>query len=82
MHLKQNCSQETRLVQVKEKIIPVPNNSEKRYELLRTVMENKYIPTKCGGADDFVFDADSYFEAPTATDEEGEEYLRTMPYHA
>ena len=67
---------------VRKKIITVPNNYDERLELLRTVMDNKYIPTKFGGEDDFVYNAHAYLGRADTSDENGEEYLKTMPYHA
>jgi len=67
---------------VKQKIIAVPNDAEKRYELLSGLMDPKQIPVRYGGQDDFVFSPSDYFGEPTASEDEVLAYKTTMPYHA
>lgn len=68
--------------EVRNKIISVPSDKKERLELLKSVMDVKHIPTKFGGKDDFVYSTSEYLGQPTATNEMGDEYITTMPYHA
>jgi hypothetical protein len=69
--------------EVRDKICIVPHDLEKKRALLRTVIEPNYIPTWLGGSDDYQFDPDTYYPQPLRiSNQQGLEYLRTMPYHA
>lgn len=68
--------------EVKQKIIAVPNDDKKRYELLSGLMDPKYIPVSYGGEDDFVFRPSDYFGEPNSSEDEAVAYKTTMPYHA
>merc|ERR1711957_193416 len=72
---------------VRRKIHILPNKKEEQYEVLKGVIDEKYIPIQYGGTDDFKFDSKTYYDSGTYrcdkwSDKEGKEYIQSMPYHA
>jgi len=68
---------------VRKKIHILPNDEEVRFEMLKQVVEEQYIPNRWGGEDDFIFDSKKYYESEAIMSEtEGKQYIKTMPYHA
>jgi hypothetical protein len=74
-------------MEVRRKIHILPSNINERAGLLTLLVEEKFIPTWLGGRDPYQFDAIDYYKtgdykSEFITDEEGIEYVKTMPYHA
>mmetsp|Transcript_11474 Transcript_11474/g.10991 ORF Transcript_11474/g.10991 Transcript_11474/m.10991 type:complete len:245 (-) Transcript_11474:143-877(-) len=72
---------------VRYKIRILPTDQEECLELLKVMIDEKYIPDWLGGSDSFKFDKRSYYNQDDSrgrywSEEEGREYLVTMPYHA
>lgn len=72
---------------VKEKITVLPNDPEKSLNLLRSMVDEEYLPDWLGGSDSFRFNKESYYNKDGlsrlyCSEEEGRRYLVTMPYHA
>ena len=51
-------------------------------EMLSHLIDPRYVPDWLGGTDHYVFDAEAEYAGSMCTEEEGREYLTTMPYHA
>mmetsp|Transcript_3221 Transcript_3221/g.4883 ORF Transcript_3221/g.4883 Transcript_3221/m.4883 type:complete len:435 (+) Transcript_3221:96-1400(+) len=69
--------------EVREKLIVVPDDEEKRRELLEGLIEKEFIPRSLGGTDDYEFDDKEYYDKTVScTNAETTDYLKTMPYHA
>ena len=71
---------------VRYKIRILPNDEEKALNLLKVMIVEEFIPDWLGGVDDYRFDANSYYDPDGSgkrffSDEEGKQYLTTMPYH-
>lgn len=72
--------------EVKKKVHIVPRDTTVRLRMLRGLVEEEYIPASLGGPDEYEFDAEQYYtnsqyRAPIGTDEEGAEYMATMPQY-
>lgn len=71
---------------VRQKIHLVPNDPNKRMEMMKELVEERFIPVRLGGADDYKFNADHYYTSEVKTeiisDEEGVKYYETIPYYA
>lgn len=68
--------------EVREKLVLVPDDEEKRQELLEGLIEKEFIPKFLGGTDDYEFNAKEYYDKRVScTNGETTEYLATMPYH-
>lgn len=72
---------------VKRKIHIVPNDNDKRREMLSQLIDEKFIPTWLGGTDNYQFESTEYYQqgrykSDFCTNEEGLDYIETMPYHA
>lgn len=73
--------------EVRRKIHLLPTNAQERAKMLSSLVEEEFVPVWLGGSDDYVFDAEEYhingnFKTEFISDEEGLEYLKTMPYHS
>lgn len=70
--------------EVRKKIIVLPHQEEEKQRILETVVGYENIPTWLGGTDKYEFNADEYYSNKdlSFSDEEANEYLTTMPYHA
>jgi CRAL/TRIO domain len=71
--------------EVRNKIMILPSNEEKRKAALAAILGEENIPTWLGGTDDFEFDADEYYDTARialGTESEATEYRTTMPYHS
>lgn len=70
--------------EVRDKIKILPNHDKaKSLAVLRTVVEEDYIPQWLGGTDSYQFDAETYYpQHLRCTEEEALEFLQSMPYHA
>ncbi len=74
-------------IEVRRKIHVVPSDAQERMNMLGDLVEEKFIPTWLGGTDTYVFDSTEYYKSGKyrsdfISDEEGLEYIKTMPYHA
>jgi hypothetical protein len=74
-------------VEVRRKIHVLPSDAEERANMLKSLVEERFIPTRLGGQDNYVFDANEYYKtgkykSDFITNEEGIEYVKTMPHHA
>jgi len=72
---------------VQDKIKVLPNDEEECLYILRNMVDENYLPDWLGGSDSFQFEKESYYNKDGLkrlywSDEEGREYLTTMPYHA
>ena len=72
---------------VKKKIHVLPNDEPARTEMLKELMVDQFVPTWLGGKDGYSFNSAEYykkgeFESEFFSNEEGIEYVETMPYHA
>lgn len=72
---------------VRYKIRILPNDEKKSRDLLKIMVVEEFIPDWLGGVDNYRFDANSYYDPDGSgrryfSEEEGREYLVTMPYHA
>jgi len=72
---------------VRRKIHIIPNKKEEQYGMLKKLIDEKYIPIKYGGTDDFKFDSNAYYnhgvyKTDAWSETEGKEYIQSMPYHA
>lgn len=71
---------------VRKKIHLVPNDPSERMEMMKELVEEKFIPVRLGGADNYKFNADHYYNSEVKTevmsDEEGIKYYETIPYYA
>lgn len=72
---------------VKQKIHILPNNREAQFDMLKELIDEQYIPIRFGGADDFKFDAKTYYDSgmyqsDVWSEQEGRGYTESMPYHA
>jgi len=68
---------------VRDKIKILSKDPEKRRAQLETLVEREYIPDWLDGSDTYRFDADSYyFKHQRWSDDQGREFMTTMPYHA
>ncbi len=68
---------------VQSKIYILPKNSEEASNMLKSLVEEEFIPTWLGGRDDYVFDADEYYntgkyKSAFISDNEGVEYNKLM----
>ena len=77
--------------EVRQKIIPIPSKPEECRALMFSIMDEEAIPKdymssmnkdSVEASEKTKFDAEKYFGSPTGSNEEGEEYIQTMPYHA
>lgn len=70
--------------EVREKVKLLPNyDKEKSLAILRMVVEEDYIPEYLGGTDTYKFDVNDYYpQYLHCTEEEAQEFITTMPYHA
>ena len=77
--------------EVRQKIIPIPSKPEERRALMFSIMDEEAIPKdymssmnkdSVETSEKTKFDAEKYFGSSTGSNEEGEEYIQTMPYHA
>ena len=69
--------------EVRNKILMLPRDPKERLETLQAILGMKNIPVALGGDDDYSFNSDEYYtNAILGRDEEGLEYLKTMPFHA
>ena len=70
--------------EVRDKIKILPNhNPAKSMAILKTVVEEHSIPDWLGGKDTYRFSLDQYYPPHhRCSEEEGREFLTTMPYHA
>jgi hypothetical protein len=70
--------------EVRNKITVLPHGIVERNQLLETVVGRENVPAWLDGADAYEFDVDVYYanESMYASDEDANEYLTTMPYHA
>lgn len=71
---------------VRQKIHIIPNDEEKRMNMLKELVHEDFIPKRLGGKDNYVFDAKQYYQvsqyrSEIITDEAGVEYYETMPYY-
>jgi hypothetical protein len=46
---------------VRAKINLLPNNKNNRIEMLKTLVEEQFIPCWLGGTDDYIFDNNEYY---------------------
>lgn len=74
-------------LEVRRKIHILPTDAESRSEMLKMLVEEKFIPSWLGGKDAYEFNANEYYKtgkykSDFISDEEGIEYVTTMPYHA
>ena len=67
---------------VKKKIHLLPEMERGGREMLSHLIDPRYVPDWLGGTDHYVFDAEAEYAGSMCTEEEGREYLTTMPYHA
>jgi hypothetical protein len=70
--------------EVRNKITVLPHGVVERKQVLETVVGRENVPVWLDGTDDYEFDVDAYYanESMYASDEDANEYLTTMPYHA
>ncbi|CAB9531795.1 CRAL TRIO domain protein [Seminavis robusta] len=70
--------------EVRDKIKVLPNhNPAKSLAILKTAIEERYIPDWLGGTDTFQFSVEEYYPPHLrCTEDEAREFLTTMPYHA
>lgn len=70
--------------EVRDKIKILPNHDKaKSLAILKTVVEEEYIPQWLGGTDPYQFDVESYYPPHLrCSEEEAQEFLQSMPYHA
>jgi hypothetical protein len=72
----------TKEVRDKVKILPT-HDRQKRLAILRTVVEEEYIPDWLGGTDTYRFHVDDYYPHYLhCTEDEAQEFITSMPYHA
>ncbi|KAL3917033.1 MAG: hypothetical protein SGILL_004901 [Bacillariaceae sp.] len=70
--------------EVRNKIIVVPHDHDKRMPILETILGKENIPVWLGGTDDYEFNADEYYAADhvvMGSDEQATEYLTTLSFH-
>ena len=68
---------------VRSKIHVIPNDPEKRREMMLQFIEEEEVPFYLGGKDEYRFDARGYYQDQCVlSEEEIVEYRTTMPYHA
>jgi hypothetical protein len=71
---------------VRQKIHLVPNDPKERLKMMKELVEEKFIPVRLGGTDNYKFHADHYYSSEVKTevlsDEEGVKYYETLPYYA
>lgn len=70
--------------EVRDKIKVLPSHDKtKSLAILKTVVDEEYIPEWLGGTDAHQFNAEEYYSAQyRCTEEEAHGFLTTMPYHA
>ena len=70
--------------EVRDKLLILPSDPVKRHAMLEAVVEPEFIPDYLGGTDTYRFDSEAYYHNKRliCTDQEGKEYLQTMPLHA
>jgi hypothetical protein len=70
--------------EVRNKITVLPHGVVERKQVLESVVGRENVPVWLDGTDDYEFDVDAYYanESMYASDEDANEYLTTMPYHA
>lgn len=74
-------------IEVRRKIHLLPSEGEDRMDMLGALVVEEFIPIWLGGKDAFIFDSTEYYKSGKyksdfISDEEGLEYIETMPYHA
>jgi len=76
-------------IEVRQKIHLLPSADDKqgRSSMMKELVDEEFIPTWLGGEDLYKFDAKEYYynsryKADFISDEEGLEYITSMPYHA
>jgi len=68
---------------VKQKMQVVPNDKRERNELLHQYVHPRHIPHWLDGEDQYNYDVNEYYSKEfLVSEQEGREYLTTMPYHA
>lgn len=68
---------------VKKKIHVLPSDADERMDMLTKLVDEKFIPDWLGGNDNYHFNAANFYKDTLyATNTEGIEYIKTMPYHA
>ena len=70
--------------EVRDKIKILPHHDQaKSMAILKMVLEEESIPDYMGGTDTYRFSVDSYYPPEyRCTEDEAQEFLTTMPYHA
>jgi hypothetical protein len=68
--------------EVRHKVKILSSDPDKRMAELETLSEKEYIPDWLGGVDTYRFDAASYYpKSMQWSDEQGLEFMKSMPYH-
>jgi len=67
---------------VRKKIHIVPPPDKGGIDMLKFLIEEEFIPTWLGGADDFVLNPKVAYADRLCSEAEGREYYQTMPFHA
>jgi hypothetical protein len=70
--------------EVRDKILILPKDADKRRDILETIVHEEYIPDYLGGIDTYRFNVKEYYSDKSLqfSDEEGIRYQTEMPYHA
>jgi hypothetical protein len=70
--------------EVRNKIKVLPHGVVERNQVLETVVGRENVPVWLDGTDAYEFDVDVYYanDSMYASEEDANEYLTTMPYHA
>jgi hypothetical protein len=70
--------------EVRDKILILPKDADKRKEILEAVVKPEYIPDYLGGTDTYRFNVKEYYSDKSLqfSNEEGTLYQTEMPYHA
>ncbi len=68
-------------IDVRKKIHILPNHGKERLEILKSLVEEQFIPVWLGGKDDYIFDANEYYKSGKyksnfISDQQGVEYAR------
>lgn len=73
-------------IEVRRKIHLLPSDAQGKSKMLKSLVVEQFVPTWLGGQDTHNFDANEYYKTGSyksefISDEEGVEYVKTMPYH-
>ena len=70
--------------EVRDKILILPKDADKRRDILETIVQNEYIPDYLGGTDTYRFNVKEYYSDTSLqfSNEEAIRYQTEMPYHA